>query len=169
MRYCVQPATAKDIEILAQSMADEDTGETEYDRNGNQRPLDYLLTAFLASTEVWAAHDSDGQPCALWGVGPTAPDFDVGCFWLLTSEEVETAPHDLAALSIIVLPEMLASYARLESLVDARNLRAIALLERLGFTIEPAAFHQASGRPCRCAWIEANNPTLAKPRPALLN
>ena len=70
MRYCVQPATAKDVAMLALSMEDEDAGDTEYDRNGDQKPLDHLLNAFLSSTEVWAAHNRDGQPCALWGVGP---------------------------------------------------------------------------------------------------
>jgi hypothetical protein len=170
MRYCVQPATAKDVAMLALSMGDEDAGDTEYDRDGEQKPLDHLLNAFLSSTEVWAAHNREGQPCALWGVSPTSQDYEVGRFWLLTCEEVETAPHDLIALSIIVLPEMLVSYTRLESIVDAQNYRAVALLQGLGFTVEPAAFHEASGRPCHRVWIEADAGCLAaKPRPALLN
>jgi hypothetical protein len=169
MRYCVQPATAKDVAMLALSMGDDEAGDIEFDRNGEQKVLDHLLNAFLSSTEVWAAHNREGQPCALWGVGPTSQDFDVGRFWLLTCEEVEAAPHDLAALSTIVLPEMLASYARLESIVDAQNLRAVALLQALGFTVEPAAFHQASDRPCHRVWIEEKDSIVAKGRPALLN
>ena len=173
MRYCVQPATAKDVAILALSMADEDAGDVEFDRDSErceQRPLDHLLNAFLSSTEVWAAHDPKGQPCALWGVGPTSQDFDVGRFWLLTCEEVETAPRDLAALSIIVLPEMLATYTRLESIVDAQNQRALSLLQGLGFTVEPPAFHESSGRPCHRVWIEADAASLVVPnRPTLLN
>ena len=35
MRYCVQPATAKDVAILALSMADEDAGDVEYDRDSD--------------------------------------------------------------------------------------------------------------------------------------
>jgi len=171
MRYCVQPATAKDVALLALAMGDEDAGDTEFDRDdGEQKPLDHLLNAFLSSTEVWAAHDRQGQPCALWGVGPTGQDCDVGRFWLLTCEEVETAPHDLVALSIIVLPEMLASYSRLESIVDAQNQRALALLQGLGFTVEPPCFHEATGRRCHRVWIEADASILVeKARPALLN
>ena len=172
MRYCVQPATAKDVAILALSMADEDAGDTEFDRSdeSDQRPLDHLLNAFLSSTEVWAAHDPKGQPCALWGVGPTSQDFEVGRFWLLTCEEVETAPSDLAALSIIVLPEMLTTYNRLESIVDAQNPRALSLLQGLGFTVEPPAFHEPTGRRCHRVWIEAGASILGLPtRPALLN
>ena len=170
MRYCVQQATAKDVAMLALAMGEEDAGETELDRGGDRNALDQLVNAFLSSTEVWAAHDREGQPCALWGVGPINHDHDVGRFWLLTCEEVETAPHDLAALSIIVLPEMLASYTRLESIVDARNDRAIGLLRGLGFTVEPAALHEASGRLCHRLWIEADATFLApRPRSTLLN
>jgi len=170
MRYCVQPATAKDVALLALAMGDEDAGDTEYDRNGDQKPLDHLLNAFLSSTEVWAAHDREGQPCALWGVSPTSQDFEVGRFWLLTCEEVETAPHDLVALSIIVLPEMLSSYERLESIIDSQNHRALALMEGLGFTVEPASFHEPTGRRCHRVWIEEDASALgANTRPALLN
>jgi hypothetical protein len=170
MRYRVQPATAKDVALLAIAMGDEDAGETEYDREGDQKALDHLLNAFLSSTEVWAAHDPHGQPCALWGVGPVGHDFEIGRFWLLTCEEVETAPHDLVALSIIVLPEMLTSYQRLESIVDAQNHRAVALLQGLGFTVEPADFHEPTGRRCHRVWIEADAAILgSKTRPALLN
>src|SRR3954468_4673338 len=169
MRYCVQPATAKDVALLALAMGDEDAGDTEYDRNGDQKPLDHLLNAFLSSTEVWAAHDPEGQPCALWGVGPTSQDFEVGRFWLLTCEEVETAPHVLVALSIIVLPEMLSSYSRLESIVDAQNLRALALLQGLGFTVEPPCFHEPTGRRCHRVWIEEDaSPLGANARPTRL-
>jgi hypothetical protein len=168
MRYCVQQATARDVALLALAMGEEEAGETEYDREGDQKALDHLLNAFLSSTEVWAAHNPEGQPCALWGVGPTGQDFDVGRFWLLTCEEVETAPHDLAALSIIVLPEMLESYSRLESIVDAQNHRALALLQGLGFTVEPPGFHDSTGRRCHRVWIEADASTLCvKARPSL--
>jgi len=170
MRYCVQPATAKDVALLALAMGDEDAGDTEYDGDGEQKPLDHLLNAFLSSTEVWAAHDPQGQPCALWGVSPTSHDFEVGRFWLLTCEEVETQPHDLVALSIIVLPEMLTSYSRLESIVDSQNGRALALLQGLGFTVEPPSFHEPTGRRCHRVWIEADASTLApETRPGLLN
>jgi hypothetical protein len=170
MRYCVQQATAKDVAMLALAMDEEDAGEIELDRGGDRNALDQLVNAFLSSTEVWAAHNPEGQPCVLWGVGPIAQDREVGRFWLLTCEEVETAPHDLAALSIIVLPEMLASYARLESIVDARNERAVDLLRGLGFTVEPPAFHEVSGRLCNRVWIEADAGILAPlTRPALLN
>lgn len=171
MRYCVQPATAKDVALLALAMGDEDAGDTEFDHDAgdDQKPLDHLLNAFLSSTEVWAAHDRQGQPCALWGVSPTSHDFEVGRFWLLTCEEVETAPDDLVALSTIVLPEMLSSYERLESIIDSQNHRALALMQGLGFTVEPASFHEPTGRRCHRVWIEEDASTLTVKAPSLLN
>ena len=37
MRYCVQPATAKDVALLALAMGDEDAGDTEYDGDGEPK------------------------------------------------------------------------------------------------------------------------------------
>lgn len=160
MRYCVQPATAKDVATLALAISDEDAGDSEHDRTIRENSLDHLLNAFLSSTEVWAAHDRKGQPCALWGVGPSSHDGAIGRFWLLTCEEVEATPDDLAALSTIVLPEMLASYVQLESIVDAQDRRAVTLLHGLGFTVEPAFFHETTSRLCHRVWIDADTSAL---------
>ena len=75
---------------------------------------------------------------ALWGVGPASQDQEVGRFWLLTSEEIGAEARDMVALSIMILPEMLSHYRRLESVIDARNERAVELVKLIGFTIEPA-------------------------------
>ena len=65
---------------------------------------------------------------------------------------------------------MLTSYTRLESIVDAQNHRALALLQGLGFTVEPAGFHEPTGRRCHRVWIEDDASTSGtKARPALLN
>ena len=63
MRYCVQQATAKDVALLALAMGDEDAGDTKCD--GEQKPLDHLLNAFLSSTEVWAG--CAGSSCRALG------------------------------------------------------------------------------------------------------
>jgi hypothetical protein len=38
----------------------------------------------------------------------------------------------------------------------------MALLQGLGFTVEPAAFHEATGRRCHRVWIEADAAAWAK-------
>jgi hypothetical protein len=47
-------------------------------------------------------------------------DHEVGRVWLLTSEEVDEQARDMVALSIMILPEMLSHYLRLESVIDVQ-------------------------------------------------
>jgi len=97
-------------------MNDDEAAPSE---RGGDESGDQLVHAFVSSTHVWAARDRKNQPCALWGVGPASQDQEVGRFWLLTSEEIGAQAHDMVALSIMILPEMLSHYRRLESLIDA--------------------------------------------------
>ena len=158
MRYCVQPATAEDVALLAIAMNCDDDVETP-DR-GVDESGDQLLHAFISSTHVWAARDRADQPCALWGVGPASPDREVGRFWLLTSEEIGAQARDMVALSIMILPEMLSHYRRLESVIDARNQRAVELVKLIGFTIEPARIHELTGRLCHRVWVDSDETGL---------
>ena len=161
MRYCVQPATAEDVALLAIAMneheddCDVDAGEDDAAESGDQ-----LLHAFVSSSHVWAARDREDQPCALWGVGPVSQDEDIGRFWLLTSEEIGAQAADMVALSIMILPEMLSHYRRLESIIDARNKRAVELVRLLGFRIEPAKLHELTGRLCHRVWVDSDQTTL---------
>jgi hypothetical protein len=157
MRYCVQPATADDVALLAVAMKDDEATSSERadDESGNQ-----LLHAFISSTHVWAAHDRENQPCALWGVGPASQDYEVGRFWLLTSEDIGAQARDMVALSIMILPEMLSHYRRLESVIDAHNQRAVELVKLIGFTIEPARIHELTGRLCHRVWVDSDETGL---------
>jgi hypothetical protein len=121
---------------------------------------DQLVRAFVSSTHVWAARDRENQPCALWGVGPASQDHEVGRFWLLTSEEIGAQARDMVALSIMILPEMLSHYRRLESVIDAHNQRAVELVKLIGFRIEPARIHELTGRLCHRVWVDCDETVL---------
>jgi hypothetical protein len=166
MRYCVQPATAEDVALLAIAMNSDNDVET-IDR-GVDDSGDQLLHAFVSSTQVWAARDRQNQPCALWGVGPASQDREVGRFWLLTSEEIGAQAGDMVALSVMILPEMLSHYRRLESVIDAHNQRAVELVKLIGFNIEPAKLHELTGRLCHRVWVDSDETVLpiAEPRSA---
>jgi hypothetical protein len=126
---------------------------------------DQLLHAFVSSTHVWAARDRENQPCALWGVGPASQDEEVGRFWLLTSEEIGAQARDMVALSIMILPEMLSHYRRLESVIDAGNERAVELVKLIGFKIEPAKIHEITGRLCHRVWVDSDETELPLDEP----
>jgi hypothetical protein len=150
MRYCIQPATSADVAFMALAM-DPDSGD--WGRNDSEH-ADRLLMTCASSTQVWAARDGSGMPCALWGVAPKSDDTDVGCIWLLACEQFEQDPNDFRALSGLVLSEMLGEYTQLENFVDARKERAVELLRSIGFTVEPAVTH-ASGMLCHRVTLEA--------------
>jgi hypothetical protein len=172
MRYCVQPATAEDVALLAIAMNDdEDECDVETGEHDDSESGDQLLHAFVSSSHVWAARDREDQPCALWGVGPVSQDQEIGRFWLLTSEEIGAQAADMVALSIMILPEMLSHYRRLESVIDAGNKRAVELVRLLGFKIEPARIHELTGRLCHHVWVESDQTALpiAPTAGALLN
>lgn len=157
MRYCVQPATAEDVALLAIAMNDDEATPSE---RGVDESGDQLVRAFVSSTHVWAARDRENQPCALWGVGPASQDHEVGRFWLLTSEEIGAQARDMVALSIMILPEMLSHYRRLESVIDAHNQRAVELVKLIGFRIEPARIHELTGRLCHRVWVDCDETVL---------
>ena len=172
MRYCVQPATAEDVALLAITMNDdEDECDVEVGEHDATESGDQLLQAFVSSSHVWAARDREDQPCALWGVGPLSRDREIGRFWLLTSEETGAQAADMVALSIMILPEMLSHYRRLESIIDAENERAVELVRLLGFKIEPARLHKPTGRLCHRVWVDSDQASLpiAPTADALLN
>jgi len=78
----------------------------------------------------------------------------------------------MVALSIMILPEMLTHYRRLESVIDARNERAVELVKLIGFTIEPARVHEITGRLCHRVWVgsdETGLPPAEPPSTRLLN
>ena len=157
MRYCVQPATAEGVALLATAMDSSDENTTAPDPD-TAEPSEQLLHAFVSSSHVWAARDRTNQPCALWRVGPATQDNEVGRFWLLTSDDVGTEAGDMVALSIMILPEMLTHYRRLD--IDARNERAVELVKLIGFKIEPARVHEITGRLCHRVWVDSDETEL---------
>jgi len=163
MRYCVQPATAEDVALLAIAMTNDNEDECDVDAREHdaEESSDQLMHAFVSSSHVWAARDREDQPCALWGVGPVSQDEEIGRFWLLTSEEIGAQATDMVALSIMILPEMLSHYRRLESIIDAQNERAVELVKLLGFKIEPAKLHELTGRLCHHVWVDSDQTPLS--------
>lgn len=167
MRYCIQPANSVDVAFMALAIEPE---SREWGK-GEEEHADRLLNTCAASTQVWAARDPGGMPCALWGVTPKSDDSDVGCVWLLACEQFEEAPTDFRNLSSMVFAEMLGEYAQLENFVDVRKERAVELLRAIGFTVDPAATHSASGTVCHRVWLDAEKarPATLAEGPAMLN
>ncbi len=82
----------------------------------------------------------DGVPHAMFGVSPISPIEDRGCPWFLGSDETYRHGRALLELGPRAIARMHASFRRLENSVSVDNSRALRLLERWGFTIEPDPF-----------------------------
>jgi hypothetical protein len=151
MRYCIQPATSVDVAFLAAVM---DENSEQWTGEGEAVPFDRLLQTCACSTQIWAAHDPQGTPTALWGVAPLSEDPQVGQLWMLACETFDNDPDELEELSRLVFGEMLNQFPRLENFIDSRKVRAIAMLRSLGFAIEPAMPQPACDGDLHRVWID---------------
>lgn len=153
MRYQIQLATSVDVAFLA-AVIDDD--REQWNADSGAVPIDRLLQTCACSTQVWAAHDSDGTPTALWGVTPVSDDPEVGHLWMLACEIFDNNPAELGSLSRLVFGEMLSQFPRLENYVDSRKVRAIELLRSIGFAVEPAVPRPADDADFHRVWIDSD-------------
>ncbi len=121
----------------------------------DMRPADYDEVAassaqtVLASVEHglavsahrWAV-DIDGQLALLGGVRTVSLLEGVGSPWLLGTRRVERFPGALTKLGIQYSDVSLRAFPYLFNYVDARNVKAIRWLRRIGFTMgdEPVPY-----------------------------
>lgn len=153
MRYCVQPATSTDVAFLAAVMEE---NREQWTEEGEGLPIDRLLHTCARSTQIWAARDPEGMPTALWGVAPGSDDPSVGHLWMLACEAFDNDPTDLEGLCRLVFGEMLTQFPRLENFIDARKVRALAMLRSLGFAVEPVLVDPESPGDVHRVWVDSD-------------
>lgn len=93
--------------------------------------LESLRQSVAASTMLL-----DGEPVALMGLGVVDLVGGIGCPWMLTTPGVERCRRSFVRAAREMVEQALQITPRLENLVDARYAGAIALAERLGFTVD---------------------------------
>ena len=74
---------------------------------------------------------------------------------MLAGEAFDDDPGVLEGLCRLVIGEMLAEFPLLENLVDARKVRAIDMLRRLGFAVEPAQPQPEDEGHAHRVWIDS--------------
>ncbi|MBV8190105.1 MAG: hypothetical protein JOY64_31075 [Alphaproteobacteria bacterium] len=166
MRYCIQPATSVDVAFLAAVV---DENEEQWASESDAVPVDQLLHTCACSTQIWAARDNEGTPSALWGVAPLSDDPQVGHLWMLACEAFDNDSAELEELSRLVFGEMLNQFPRLENFIDARKVRAIAMLRSIGFEIEPAVPQPALEADVHRVWIDSDHLVGGTPSTLLPN
>lgn len=90
----------------------------------------------------------DGEVACIFGVAPLGGMLgSTGAPWMLGTRLLDRHPGALMRHCRRYVAEMLALYPRLINFVDARNVRSIRWLKRLGFTFHPAAPYGVAGLP----------------------
>lgn len=107
-----------------------------------------------ASLLAWAAV-ADGRLMCLFGVVPLTMTSDVGVPWCLGTTVVDRQGRALTRLAPTYIARMLAAFPVLANGVDARNVKAVRWIRRMGFTVRPAVVMKPGGVPLHPFGMEA--------------
>lgn len=104
-----------------------------------------LQNSIDQSLQVWVGCSPEGEPAGVLGVASVSLLGGIGCPWMLATDLLDRVPGRLMTNSRIYLERMHELFPHLENFVDARNVRSVRWLRRLGFHIHPAAPHGPAG------------------------
>lgn len=121
---------AGDIETIAADLRLADIEEI-HGSLGHRNCLRVMLAGAEMSSMLWTI-EVDGEPAGLFGVTPA---LDIGVPWMLGTPALERAPKQLTKLGRRYVHLMSDKYATLLNYVDARSLKSVYWLARLGFTV----------------------------------
>lgn len=97
-----------------------------------------LRRSVAVSILAWALCFDD-IPAAVFGVSSAGTlTSDVGIPWLIGTDAIDKNRGAFIKLNRIYIPKMLELFPRLVNQVDVRNVKSVAYLKRMGFTmLEP--------------------------------
>jgi len=115
-------------------------------------PKQALRNGFLLSDRCWTAL-VDGRPEAMFGAVTTSAINRTATVWFLGTDEVYRHGRALLSMGPGLLREAVDSSFLASNLVSSANGKAIRLLARWGFTVEPEE-HVVRGVPFRYFWMK---------------
>lgn len=127
-----------DIVTLATNMRPGDVAEVK--AMGHEDMLRVVTEGVRDSPLCYTALDAEGGVLCILGVAPLGPSLitDRGAPWMLGTPELARHRTALMRLAPGYIAAMLDLYPRLENVVHAENVKAVAWLKRLGFVLAPA-------------------------------
>lgn len=124
-----------DVAALVADMRPADRLELEASHGAD--PQKAVQRAVDISTISWAV-EAGGALIMLGGVAPVSMLGGVGSPWMLGTNLLDRSPGALTRVGVQYLQVVKGLYPELENYVDARNVKSIRWLRRLGFKISPA-------------------------------
>ncbi len=113
-----------------------------------------LHDSVAGSVLTWTGAVGDGA-AFVFGLAPVSALGDQALPWLIGTPLIDKHRRAFTRLSRPYIARMLAAYPKLVNVVDARNVKSIAWLKRMGFTILPAEPMGAAGLPFHPFFLEA--------------
>jgi len=130
-KLIVRPVREGDIETIAAGMRAADRDEI-HATLGDIDVLAVLRQGAETSALIWTI-EVGGEPAGVFGV--TQGTEQIGVPWMLGTYALERAPKQLTKLGRAYVHLMLQKYETLLNYVDARNLKSVYWLARLGFHV----------------------------------
>ena len=149
----IGPVTRAGLAHVAAGMRPADRAEVW--AAGHRTPHEALERAVGLSTVIRMGH-ADGEPGAIWGVGPASLLGETGVPWLLGTGLIERHAKLFLRGCPGALDDLQRDFVVLRNLVDARNRLSIRWLRWLGFTIEPAVPHGPDRLPFHPFWRQVD-------------
>lgn len=134
-----------DAEALLANLRPADLAEGEALAGAGQVP-EMVAESLRASVLSWTAVAAGDVVC-MFGVAPVTLMGDHGMPWMLGTPLVEQHRRALTRQGPAYIAHMLAAFPHLVNVVDARNVRSIAWLRRVGFQIHDARPAGVAGMP----------------------
>lgn len=131
-----------DAALIAENLRECDRLEIEASTPMN--PSESIAQSIAASAACWTAV-KDGAPIAVLGVTPISIMRGIGSPWLIGTMECDRVFVPFVRLTRTYIPIMHSLFPVLENMVDARNVKSIRWLKRLGFVFGDAVEHSYSG------------------------
>lgn len=114
-----------------------------------------VLRGWLGSSYCFAGIDSRGRMLGIFGV--FREDAYWWCPWLIGTSALEEHRRDFVRLSAALFPRLRERFPNMRNYVDARNVKSIRWLTRLGFNFGSPVPYGDAGLPFYRFWIGGGN------------
>ncbi len=132
-------ATARDIAHLAAHLRQSDINEMTAKHGDNVDVLEVIrMSIFLTPNAKIRVSDTTGEAIAALGIAPLDSHKGIGLPWMVGTDAVGEYPAAFIIEGREFVERGLHHFKMLENYVDARNLKSISWLRKIGFTIHPA-------------------------------
>ena len=145
--YVFRAPTAEDVEYLADNLRQQDRDEVlAWSGRSN---IAAILHESITMSPLCVAVEKYGRLLCIGGAARRSLLSSVGTPWMLGTDELSNEGRLFVAHGRRCINELLTVFDGLENYVDARNLKSIVWLRRMGFAVHDPLPYGYAGLPFR--------------------